>query len=248
MLTFEQVCGIQGWMEPSVIPILDQINELQRDTIGNVVEIGVHYGKFFLFLAERLKRDECAFAVDIFENQDENISKSGWGSLATFSSNVAALVPSARVCILKENSINLRDKIGLFSYNGYKARIVSVDAGHSYEEVSSDLELAQDILHDNGVIIVDDFQHLGWDGVYQATMEFLEGPFFIPFALGGNKLLLCRTEMLYHYALNMKGMSEQEYLTTVIDPPTRDKVMSVLEQYKHLILFKEQQHLTYENQ
>jgi Methyltransferase domain len=235
-------------MEPSVIPILDQINELQRDTIGNVVEIGVHYGKFFLFLAERLKHDECAFAVDIFENQDENISKSGWGSLATFSSNVAALVPSARVCILKENSTNLRDKIGLFSYNGHTARIVSVDAGHSYEEVTSDLKLAEDILHPQGVIIVDDFQHLGWDGVYQATLEFLQGPFFMPFALGGNKLLLCRSEFVYHYAANITSMTQQEYLATVIDPPTRNKVMPLLEKHNHLVLFKEQQHLTYENQ
>lgn len=240
MIEYEKLAHIQGWIEPQVLPILQHINYMQNDISGNIVEIGVHYGKGFIVLASLLKADEVAIAVDIFDDQAQNISHSGWGSLGVFATNVSALIPQAKICIIKENSKNVSTDV-LF-YNRVGVRLFSIDGGHSYEEVLHDLITANEVVHRDGVFIVDDFQHIGWDGVFEATRDFLEQEYVTPIAMGGNKLFLARNVAIDRYS-TIPSLTPEEYFNTVVDTATLNKAEYIINKYPNVALFREQQHI-----
>lgn len=243
MIDYYTISHLNGWVEPQVFPMVEQINHLQKNLYGNIAEIGIYQGKFFIALASCLKQTEYAFAIDLFERQNENISGSGLGDLTLFSSNLSSLLPEAAICILKENSLNLRNKENFFySLNSQSIRLFSIDGGHDYKEVKNDLEFAAATLHKKGVIIVDDFQHIGWDNVYRGTMDFLLKNSHVPIAMGGNKLFLCETDASGFYK-DLKGLSKPEYCKTVNNTLTYEKAKSILDQYPGINLFQEQQHI-----
>jgi hypothetical protein len=241
MIEYEKLGYIQGWIEPQVIPILQYINYMQTDISGNIVEIGVHHGKSFVVLASLLKQDEIAFAVDIFEDQSQNVSHSGNGNMAAFATVVSTHLPQARVTIIKDNSMDLPPKALL--YNGRGTRIFSVDGGHSAHEVENDLLLAKDVLCDGGVIIVDDFQHIGWDGVFEATVKFLDDGQFVPIAMGGNKLFLSRKAAAEERYSTIPSLTTEEYFATVVDNATLKKADYIATKFPTTALFREQQHI-----
>jgi hypothetical protein len=197
---------IQGWVDASILPITESLSK-QQDFDGNIVEIGIHHGKLFVFLASLLKNNEFAYAIDLFEDQQQNISGSGGGSLIRFVENLGShLKAESKICILKENSLNL-DEFNF--HNRISARLFSVDGGHSYKEAIKDLETAARLSHPLGVILVDDYQNSGWDEVFLATNEFINRGDFLPLAMGGNKLFICRKEAINNYKL--ESISQDSY-------------------------------------
>jgi len=210
--------AMQGWCSRDVFLQMEHVNLAQKNNnvIGNVAEIGVHHGRFFLFLAYLQKEKEYAIGVDIFENQKENVSQSGEGSLVSLVGNLVNSQPTKmRICIVKENSLNLRKFPGLFTFNLLPVRLFSVDGGHNAPEVLNDLKIADTVLHDAGVIIVDDYQHCGWNDVFNTTNTWLaEHSEYIPFMIGGNKLFICKKDK-QHLFENVPTLWVEEYLTTV---------------------------------
>lgn len=210
--------AMEGWCTRDVFLQMEHVNLAQKNNnvIGNVAEIGVHHGRFFLFLLYLQKDKEYAIGVDIFENQKENISQSGGGSLISLVHNyVNCLAAKMRICLVKDNSLNLSKCPNLFTFNNLLVRIFSVDGGHSAVEVTNDLNLAHLVMHDSGVIIVDDYQHCGWDDVFSATNSWLSThQEYIPFMIGGNKLFICRKDK-QHLFKNVPTLWVEEYLTTV---------------------------------
>jgi len=182
---------IQGWLHKTVMNYVEQINNIQvkNGIKGNVVEIGIHHGKFFIPLA-KLNSDGYNIAVDLFENQDENISRSGHGNKDIFLQHCFDhRLQNLR--IISKNSMHLSEND--FTTGNQKVRFFSVDGGHFTPEVLNDLYLAEKSLHDDGVIIVDDFQHPIWDDVFISTIKYLkENDELEPFLIGGNKLFLCK--------------------------------------------------------
>lgn len=241
MIPFSSISHLDGWLEPQVLPMVEQINKLQTTLYGNIAEIGIHHGKFFIPLASCLKKSEYGFAIDLFEKQSENISQSGAGNLSQFSTNLAAFLPETPICILKENSLNVK-KTFFSTLNSYQIRLFSIDGGHHYREVENDLAMASSVLHTHGIIIVDDFQHIEWNDVYQATLYFLKHNDYLPVAMGGNKLLLCNTASVNFYQ-SLKGLTQDEYFKTIINDATKMKTNSIVEKYPHIVLFPEQQYL-----
>lgn len=186
--------NIDGWLHESVMHYVGQISEIQRSAgiNGHVVEIGVHHGKFFIPMA-LLNKTGTNIAVDLFENQEENVSQSGKGNLNMFNSHCEEYkVPN--VVIISGNSLTLTAEP--FCLDGTGVRLFSVDGGHFEKEVMNDLNIAKNCLLSGGVIIVDDFQHPGWDDVFTTTMQFLKNnPGIKPFLMGGNKLFLCHEDV-----------------------------------------------------
>jgi hypothetical protein len=234
MLGYKDVSEIEGWLGAAVLPVLESMSKTQEDAgvFGNIMEVGVHHGKFFIFLASLLKLNEFAYALDIFENQEENKSGSGRGDLQIFSSNISSKLSSkSKIAIIKDNSININS---ISAHNGMKFRLISIDGGHSFEEASHDLMLAKNICHPNGVVIVDDYQSEGWDGVYEATNRFLLDGSFKPIALGCNKIFLLPSDSKINFFLN--GLAEVDYFD-VVSNITANKSRFVTERFPTVTLF-----------
>eukprot|EP00471_Norrisiella_sphaerica_P006538 CAMPEP_0184490034 /NCGR_PEP_ID=MMETSP0113_2-20130426/16977_1 /TAXON_ID=91329 /ORGANISM="Norrisiella sphaerica, Strain BC52" /LENGTH=332 /DNA_ID=CAMNT_0026873761 /DNA_START=150 /DNA_END=1145 /DNA_ORIENTATION=+ len=123
---------------------------------GAVGEIGVHYGGFFLGIATAALKSEKLFAVDIFDNQELNVDGSGKGNLDIFKANCIELgIPFEDVGIIKNTSTSVND-LELLNKTHGSIRMLSIDGGHTREATCHDMNLGDALLHDGGIIIVDD--------------------------------------------------------------------------------------------
>lgn len=124
---------------------------------GAAGEIGVHHGGFFLSLASSSKSSEQLFVVDIFDNQQFNTDNSGKGNLDSFVSNCAliGIDPVNDINIVKLPSIAVTSE-ALLRQAGGPVRMFSVDGGHTREATCHDMNLAYSLLHEGGIIILDD--------------------------------------------------------------------------------------------
>lgn len=240
MLAYTDVDSVVGWLEPEVVPIIAAINKIQEGRVrGNIVEIGICYGKFFLIIASCVRPGERCFAIDLFDDQEQNTSNSGYGSLRIFTENLDKILPNLPVCIVAINSLHLQTSDALFSsLNDMQVRMFSVDGGHGFDEVLNDLYVAHRVLHKDGVIIIDDFQHSYWPDVYKATMAFLKSTeCYTPIAMGGNKLLICRRNAAHLY--NLPSISIESYMVGIKNQDAAEKAKSIYETYSTVALFKE---------
>lgn len=204
--------SVDGWLYPQVLDFIEQINDIHNNKgiQGNVVEIGVHHGKFFIPLV-LIANAHKNIAIDLFDKQEENISHSGLGNLTAFKENCNRLNVK-NVKIISGNSLRLK-KYDIITDNE-PIRLFSVDGGHSAIEVANDLKLAAECMCFDGVIIMDDVVHVGWDPVFCETLKFALETEFKPFLMGGNKLFLSKNKLLYKDFDNV--LSEEEYYETTI--------------------------------
>lgn len=186
---------VQGWMNKRVVKILYAWSEIyQKDFLGDAdlspaLEIGVHHGKLFLNIETLTPESVECFAVDVFDDQDKNIDKSGKGNLSIFLSNVEkfARKPS-RVVPVKTDSFSIKACNRL----SHRYSIISIDGGHTREHTGFDLDYANNTIQPGGLIILDDFSNVNWLGVMEGTLDFLNRPTrrVAPFMAGYNKLFL----------------------------------------------------------
>jgi hypothetical protein len=189
---------------------------------GDVAEIGVHHGQLLIFLLMLLRGDECAVAIDLFEDQKFNVDGSGKGDREVMVGNVIRYCPKLinRIATISRDSRRIRPG-EIRSAGGKSVRIFSVDGGHRRDVVINDLFLAADALHDAGVVILDDVFNAFFPGVGEGLAEYiymrdrLRSKFstytnvnrrLTPFAIGCNKVLLAFEPYSQRY-LNMLMVS-----------------------------------------
>jgi hypothetical protein len=196
---------INGFTFYDVLLILEHLEQVSPKS-GGVCEIGVHHGQFYFALNSLIEDvNDLSFAVDIFDSQHLNIDSSGKGSKEAFIENAikydrhqgknTVLVQGDST----DSSLRLVDRIG-----PGKMRYVSIDGGHTPEHTVNDLRIANQIISNQGIVILDDILHCCWMGVLEGTIEFLKSkPTLVPFALGGNKLFLCKLSYQQFYLDHM---------------------------------------------
>jgi hypothetical protein len=193
--------AVEGWLATRSAVMIAGLSLFQRSRglRGAVGEIGVHHGRLFILLALSAAADETCFAIDVFERQELNVDRSGHGNRNIFIRNLRshALDP-AKMHIVGASSLDvsgkqLRDAIG-------PARLLSVDGGHSEQCVLNDLCIADDLLADHGVVIMDDVFNQTWPGVVSGYARYLNGdPLLVPFAITPNKVLGARAAFAAPY-------------------------------------------------
>lgn len=201
---------IHGWCEPFTAEIMHYLAKEQQIT-GDILEIGIHHGKSFIPIASAVKKDEKAIAVDVFENQDLNIDKSGLGDRHIFEKNLTIFLPEQIVQIKTESSINLSKKD--FDNN---VRLVSIDGGHTEEITFSDICLASSITNnDDALVFLDDIFNKCWPGVKRGFDRFIaEYPDdFAIIALIPNKLVLGRAKTASFYRERLKKAYQDRFET-----------------------------------
>ena len=187
--------AVEGWLDPFSARFVATISEIQRQAgwRGSSGEIGIHHGKLFLVL--RLATDEPCFAIDVFEQQHLNKDDSGYGNRRAFLANLERWAGSDHgVTIIAKSSLDVTapEIVGPCG----RVRLLSIDGGHTEDCVSSDLRLAEKVLHPYGVAIADDYFNPSWPAVSVGVARHCLDPdsWLRPFAISPNKLYLARIE------------------------------------------------------
>jgi hypothetical protein len=184
---------ISGFLEPGDAAMVRTLLAGQKKAglSGPVAEIGVHHGKLILTMAAGIDEPDRAVAIDIFDDQAVNIDRSGKGDLEIFERHVGRMGLGDRVHVIKGDSTGLEPR-DLTALTNAPFRMFSVDGGHSYDVVWSDMRLASETLCEGGVILADDYFNYGWPDVSYAVAKFAQAadnPVF-PFAASSSKLYL----------------------------------------------------------
>jgi len=188
---------VQGWLHKPVPLLVIEIDKIQNvlGIKGNVAEIGVHHGKFFIVLKLLCKKDELALAIDVFDNFELNVDISGRGDKDLLIRNLNRFSNGTdNVRIIQKDSMKLTPE-ELLDIVGGTFRIFSVDGGHTAEITHKDLLTASQVLSDGGVIILDDYFNEPWPGVSEGLNRFLSGDNssnIFPFLIGANKVFMTK--------------------------------------------------------
>ena len=217
---------IKGWLSPHTLSLLYHFCQFQDDHAikGNIAEVGVFQGRFFIALCLMLRDKEKAIAIDVFEDQQYNLDQSGVGDYDIFINNIQQVLGDCHdIHIIKSDSLAVtRDRL-LREFGGHKARIFSIDGCHTATHTESDLHLASHTIVSGGIVILDDFENQNWPGVQQGTEDFLNHEGCLrPFALAYNKLYLTTADFEQRYRRYANHIA---MLST--DEATYEKVMGV---------------------
>lgn len=192
---------VEGWCSDNLFNIVELLDKCDFNKDGGAAEIGVHHGKFFMLINSVIEEKFSSFAIDLFEFQHLNIDNSGRGNLEVFKDNLSKYdVHGGRnVSIISADSTDYAGNLKSL-FDSKKIRFFSVDGGHTVQHTISDLNLANQVISNEGVVILDDILHSGWLGVIEGVCKFLSNsPTLVPFAIGDNKLLLCKLSMYPYY-------------------------------------------------
>jgi hypothetical protein len=190
-------CGfdsVQGWCGHKLFEVVDLLNSVEINKQGGCLEIGVHHGKFYILLNSVIEATHKSYALDVFDNQHLNIDGSGKGSLDAFKNNLTTYDrhKGANSKIVTGDST---DPLIIESFDEADVpfRFISIDGGHTAEHTVSDLNLANKLIANQGVVILDDILNYHWLGVIEGAVSFLNmKPTLVPFAIGHNKLLFAK--------------------------------------------------------
>lgn len=197
--------NVQGWCNHRIFSFLKYISDVQKanQITGGACEIGVHHGKFFIGLHNLITQGELSLALDIFDNQKLNIDKSGKGDLEQFEINInsfATRPESIQVMAKDSTTLSIKDLWDLESSLG-KFRFFSIDGGHTVEHTVNDFKVAQQLICNGGLVIVDDYLNQNWPGVSEgiARLFLLDSPKLIPFMIGAGKLVFTTISFYQKY-------------------------------------------------
>ncbi len=193
---------VHGWLQRIDAEIIGALLDYQEreGILGGCAEIGVHHGKSFIPLCMALRDGERALCIDLFDDQSRNLDSSGKGDLGRFEKNLTAFrIDRSRIRIFQGSSEDVAPAYVLEQVG--PVRFFSVDGGHWSAIVQNDLRLAESTLGPDGVIALDDYCRAEWPDVttgYTLWQEKTESD-LVPFAVGSNKLYLCRSASVPAY-------------------------------------------------
>src|SRR4051794_6026794 len=151
-----------GWFYHESAGIWDTLLSYQEATnnIGNMLEIGVYQGKSAGMLALHRRGEESCVLVDVLP-------------LTHVRHRIEQAVPDAKCEYLQEMSqFLLRHPFVREAARDF--RWIHIDGEHSAQAVSNDLALAETLLSDRGIIVLDDFFSPCYPQITQALFRFLE--------------------------------------------------------------------------
>lgn len=206
---------VDGWLTALDSRLVRTIGCAQDDfrVTGSVGEIGVHHGRLFILLYMMRSKGERAFAIDLFRDQHLNVDGSGKGDLGAFRKNIEKIAgTSGSMEIFQSSSTDITWE-RIEERVKQKARLFSIDGGHTRDIAYNDIAIASDGLADGGVIIIDDYFNADWPGVSEATVEFFcrNSGALAPFAIGENKLFVARPQFAQRYGDYLRQKVKHRY-------------------------------------
>jgi hypothetical protein len=198
---------VQGWCSTDTFKIINFLNSLPINKKGGIAEIGVYHGKFYILLNAIVDVDFNSYAIDIFDKQHLNPDfkhysvDSVTGNLETFKNNLQQydVHKGKNTIIIAGDSTDPALQLTKNIEPG-SLKFVSVDGGHSVEHVLNDLKIAEELVSNEGVVIVDDILNETSLGVYEGVVRYLETkPTLVPIIMGHNKLYMSKISYRDYY-------------------------------------------------
>jgi hypothetical protein len=185
--------AIAGWgIDDFLAQLFLSLNRFQElsGVGGNLFEIGVHHGRSAVLLALMTRPGERAVFMDLFDRQDENLDASGLGDREIFEQNLRRWAPDCAADVIQTNTLEADFAAIPALRSG--VRFAHIDGGHYREVVLNDLLKTEPLMCDGGIVVLDDFCHMGFPEVSEACHHYLEADTgrLVPVALGHNKLVL----------------------------------------------------------
>jgi hypothetical protein len=204
---------VPGWLDAYSARFIAEIARIQvaHRFEGSVAEIGVHMGRLFILLRLLAAPSERALAIDVFQDQQLNIDGSGAGDERRFRANLEQWASAHNVEIIQGSSLDvtaneIASKVG-------QCRLLSIDGGHTAECTLNDLRLAEQVVTDFGVAILDDYFNPSWPDVTTGAAQFFgdSRTTLRPFAITPNKIYL--TRQAYHglYVAELRATQNDFY-------------------------------------
>lgn len=170
---------IQGMMNRLAgASFLSVLHEQKRLGIkGDLVEFGVYKGKSAFILANCTVPDETLALVDI--------------KILPEVADIKKLLPDVQ--IHEKSSIKFFNSRKLSKTFENKVRFLHVDGSHTFDNVTEDLEIAEALVSENGLVVLDDFLNPHYPQVQAATYRhlYVGNSRFSVFLIGDNKAFLC---------------------------------------------------------
>jgi Methyltransferase domain len=187
---------VPGFLTAGAATLLDRLAQHQSAVgiQGDIVEIGVFYGRSALVLGAALEEGERLMAVDSFEIGADDVP--GW-SFPPSGRPEEALRREWRRRVGGPGSLQvLRTDSSALRPGDLPAdsRIVHVDGGHGYGQVMHDAALAEAAIGPRGVVVFDDLLLPEWPDVTVAVIDHLRSrrPVLVPFLVAEHKGFCCR--------------------------------------------------------
>jgi hypothetical protein len=186
------------------LPLLDAFvcKELAQD-YSRILEIGVHRGGWLITLAEN-NLGTTGIGVDPYPNND-----------------------SLRDEFLRDISRrNLVSRIFLYPswaelisgpHKQMKFKMIHIDGVHDESNVTADLIQADEMLDDEGIIVVDDIFYHSFPGVTSATFNFILEFEYAPFLFTQKKIYLCKQNAYSKYYSDTQNLFETSSIPYVVD-------------------------------
>lgn len=184
---FSQVIG---YFYPEAAALWDTLLNFQSttDLTGDFLEIGVFHGKSAALSTLHSRDTERCVFVDPYLREDV---RALLGSIKPGNSVFAEML-----------SREYRRKHG----ESNTFRWIHIDGDHSGPAIINDLEIADALIADKGIVVLDDFLSACWPQITWATFRWLEAhPLRLHlFLCGFNKAYLCRPYVFPIYAKFVK--------------------------------------------
>jgi hypothetical protein len=183
--------AVRGWLLDIDATLFIGVDAVQRvfGARGDLLEIGVFYGKTSILLGYLARPDEALVCCDIFEDT-QALSDEGEAEHETYHR-------ALRRAEFERNYLRFHAKLPTIvaapsstldadAWAG-RFRLIHIDGGHEYGVVSEDIRLARKMLAPGGVVIFDDWclPHCAGTGM-AVWEEYLRGD-LIPLALTDTK-------------------------------------------------------------
>jgi hypothetical protein len=202
--------SVDGWFLDEAAAAWDCLLQFQQAAkiTGNLLEIGVWNGKSALMSVLHAGAGEIQLLVDPRD-------------LKEAMANLRQLRADATIDAFQKPSR------ALFKHPEYRNmlssfRWIHIDGRHSAQDVSVDLRLADDLLNDMGMVVLDDFFHEGYPQVTQAVYQYLftRPSSFGLLLCGHRKGYLCRPLALAKYAEYVRTSLHRDLVASGFDQLT----------------------------
>lgn len=186
---------MKGWFDEEDIQLFDFVmTKVNEDGVsGDIAEIGIYYGKSLAKLASFINLDygEKILAIDSYirdNNQHNEIIR-----------NIQAVssCSNSDINILTVDSYRT-DIPGIGNKFYHNCKVVHLDGSHAGINVYHDLELADKLMDDYGVLILDDWNNKTFPHIQEAYYKYstLHPVAFEKFLISNRKCYLCRPNRL----------------------------------------------------
>lgn len=205
---------VAGYFYPiDIVMLYALLKSLQKDLIGDVCEIGVAEGKSAITISNFKKVEDNFYLYDIFSEEQKNIAEN---HLKKFSNTNNLIWRIEDTTLLTAEKISIKNKL----------RFLHIDGCHEHDAVLNDLILFSNFMHDDGIIVMDDYNDYEFPGVNSATMQFCLSKYNVKnwrvISIGDNKAYLCQ---LKNQSFYQKGLIDfMAHFNTIPNRPFNIKM------------------------